>query len=123
MTTIGVLHPGAMGAAVGAALVSAGHEVIWASHDRSPQTGQRAREAGLQDVLTVEALIAQSEAVLSICPPDAAVPVALSAAGLRGTFVDANAISQDTSRRVGEIIGDAYVDGGIVGPPPVRHGT
>jgi 3-hydroxyisobutyrate dehydrogenase-like beta-hydroxyacid dehydrogenase len=123
MTTIGVLHPGAMGTAVGAALVSAGHEVIWASQDRSPQTRLRAREAGLRDVLSVEALIAESETVLSICPPDAAVQVALSAAGLGGTFVDANAISPDTSRRVGEIIGDAYVDAGIVGPPPVRDGT
>jgi 3-hydroxyisobutyrate dehydrogenase-like beta-hydroxyacid dehydrogenase len=123
MTTIGVLHPGAMGAAVGAALVSTGHQVIWASEDRSPQTCQRAREAGLRDVLSVEALIAESETVLSICPPDAAVQVALSAAGLHGTFVDANAISPDTSRRIGEIIGDAYVDAGIVGPPPVRAGT
>jgi 3-hydroxyisobutyrate dehydrogenase-like beta-hydroxyacid dehydrogenase len=123
MTTIGVLHPGAMGAAVGAALVSTGHEVIWASQDRSPQTGRRAREAGLRDVLSVEALIAESDTVLSICPPDAAVKVAFSAAGLRGTFVDANATSPETSRRVGEIIGDAYVDAGIVGPPPVRDGT
>jgi 3-hydroxyisobutyrate dehydrogenase-like beta-hydroxyacid dehydrogenase len=123
MATIGVLHPGAMGAAVGAALVSAGHEVLWASSGRSPHTIQRARAAQLRDVLSVEALIAESETVLSICPPDAAVPVARSAAGLRGRFVDANAISPDTSRRVGELIGDGYVDGGIVGPPPVRHGT
>jgi 3-hydroxyisobutyrate dehydrogenase-like beta-hydroxyacid dehydrogenase len=123
MTTIGVLHPGAMGAAVGAALVSAGHEVLWASQGRSAHTCQRAHEAGLRDVLSVETLIGESETVLSICPPDAAVQVALSAVGLHGIFVDANAISPHTSRRVGEIIGDGYVDGGIVGPPPVRDGT
>jgi len=99
MTTIGVLHPGEMGAAVGAALVSTGHDVIWASADRSQQSRQRAREAGLRDVLRVEALIAESELVLSICPPGAALQVARSAVGLRGMFVDANTISPDTSPR------------------------
>jgi 3-hydroxyisobutyrate dehydrogenase-like beta-hydroxyacid dehydrogenase len=123
MTTIGVLHPGAMGAAVGAALVSAGHEVVWASDGRSPDTRQRAREAGLRDVVSVQALTGESEFVLSICPPDAAVQVARGAVGLRGVFVDANAISPDTSRRISQIIGDGYVDAGIVGPPPARAGT
>jgi 3-hydroxyisobutyrate dehydrogenase-like beta-hydroxyacid dehydrogenase len=123
MTTIGVLHPGQMGAAVGAALVSTGHDVIWASAGRSQQSRQRARDAGLRDVVRVEALIAESEMVLSICPPDAALHVARSAIGLGGIFVDANAISPDTSVDVGEMIGDGYVDAGIIGPPPVRDGT
>jgi 3-hydroxyisobutyrate dehydrogenase-like beta-hydroxyacid dehydrogenase len=123
MTTVGVLHPGAMGAAVGAVLVSAGHDVVWASVGRSAQSRERARQAGLRDVLGVEALIATSEMVLSICPPDAALRVARSAARLGGIFVDANAISPSTSLQVREIIGDGYVDGGIIGPPPVRGGT
>jgi 3-hydroxyisobutyrate dehydrogenase-like beta-hydroxyacid dehydrogenase len=123
MTTVGVLHPGAMGAAVGAALVSAGHDVIWASGGRSAHSRERAREAGLRDVHGVEVLITTSEMVLSICPPDAAVDVARSAAGLSGIFVDANAISPATSLQIRDIIGDGYVDGGIVGPPPVRDGT
>jgi GNAT superfamily N-acetyltransferase len=123
MTTIGVLHPGAMGAAVGAVLAARGEDVIWASSGRSPQTAQRAREAGLRDVVDVEALLAHSELVLSICPPDAAIDVARSARGLSGTFLDANAVSPDASRRIGEIIGGGYVDGGIIGPPPVREGT
>jgi 3-hydroxyisobutyrate dehydrogenase-like beta-hydroxyacid dehydrogenase len=123
MTTIGVLHPGAMGAAVGGALVSTGHDVIWASAGRSQQSHKRAREAGLRDVIGVEALIAESELVLSICPPGAAVQVARSAVGLSGIFVDANAISPGTSVRLGGIIGDGYVDAGIIGPPPSRDGT
>jgi 3-hydroxyisobutyrate dehydrogenase-like beta-hydroxyacid dehydrogenase len=123
MTTIGVLHPGAMGAAVGAALLSAGHEVIWASEDRSAHSRERARQVGLRDVNSVEALISTSEMVLSICPPDAAVQVARSAAGLSGVFVDANAISPSTSLQIREIIGGGYVDGGIIGPPPVHGAT
>jgi 3-hydroxyisobutyrate dehydrogenase-like beta-hydroxyacid dehydrogenase len=123
MTTVGVLHPGAMGAAVGAALVSAGHDVIWASAGRSAHSRERAREAGLRDVHGVEALITTSEMVLSICPPDAAIDVARGAAGLSGIFVDANAISPATSLQIREIIGDGYVDGGIIGPPPMRDGT
>jgi len=101
MTTIGVLHPGEMGAAVGAALGSTGHEVIWASAGRSQQSQERAREAGLRDVVRVEALIAESEMALSICRPDAALQVARSAIGLSGIFVNANAISPDTSLHVG----------------------
>ena len=123
MTTVGVLHPGAMGAAVGAALLSAGHDVIWASRGRSADSRERALRAGLRDVNSVEALIATSEMVLSICPPDAAVQVARSAAGLSGIFVDANAISPATSLQIRELVGDKYVDGGIVGPPPKHGGT
>jgi 3-hydroxyisobutyrate dehydrogenase-like beta-hydroxyacid dehydrogenase len=123
MTTVGLLHPGAMGAAVGAALVSAGHDVIWTSEGRSAHSRERAREAGLRDVDGVQALITTSEMVLSICPPDAAIDVARSAAGLSGIFVDANAISPATSLQIRGIIGDRCVDGGIVGPPPVRDGT
>lgn len=123
MTTIGVLHPGAMGAAVGAALVAAGHDVIWVSAGRSQESRQRAQDAGLRDVGDIGALAAGSELVLSICPPDAALDTAHSVSGLRGTYLDANAISPTTSLRVGEIIGDRYVDGGIVGPPPMHAGT
>ena len=51
--TIGMLHPGAMGAALGAALVGNGHEVVWASAGRSDATRARAEAAGLVDVGTL----------------------------------------------------------------------
>ncbi len=47
-------------------------------------------------------------------------------AGLSGVFVDANAVSPATARAVGDIVtrsGARFVDGGIVGGPPTRHGT
>jgi 3-hydroxyisobutyrate dehydrogenase-like beta-hydroxyacid dehydrogenase len=118
---IGVLHPGAMGAAVAACLAEAGHDVAWASEGRSRETAARA--SGLRDVRSIGALASGCELLLSICPPHAAVDVAHSVAGFGGTYVDANAVSPQTARAIAGIIGPAYVDGGIIGPPPVRAGT
>jgi 3-hydroxyisobutyrate dehydrogenase-like beta-hydroxyacid dehydrogenase len=128
MTTIGLLHPGEMGSAVGGAARTAGALVLWASGGRSAATQKRAQDDGLQDVNTVERLIAESQVILSICPPASAVDVAQEVAsyGFGGTYVDGNAIAPDTTRDVGAIIaaaGATYVDGGIIGPPPRRPGV
>ena len=45
-TTIGLLHPGEMGAAVGQCLTAAGHRVLWVPEGRSAATRKRAAEAG-----------------------------------------------------------------------------
>ena len=50
--TIGVLHPGEMGAAVAAVLRGQGRRVVWASPGRSVETRERAEAAGLDDVGT-----------------------------------------------------------------------
>src|SRR5205807_201139 len=63
---VGLLHPGAMGAAVGAALTSSGVPVAWASSGRSAATRGRAERAGLADAGTVEALVAASDVLLCI---------------------------------------------------------
>jgi 3-hydroxyisobutyrate dehydrogenase-like beta-hydroxyacid dehydrogenase len=121
MTTIGLLHPGAMGAAVGAALTNAGREVLWASADRSDATRARAAGAALADARTVPALLGRTDVVLSICPPHAALDVAAQVAGYERVFVDANAIAPATARDVARVVEDGgatYVDGGIIGPPP-----
>lgn len=73
---IGVLHPGAMGAALGAALVGAGHEVAWCSSGRSPATASRAADAGLTDLQTLNRLLDACTTVISICPPAEAMAVA-----------------------------------------------
>jgi 3-hydroxyisobutyrate dehydrogenase-like beta-hydroxyacid dehydrogenase len=123
MATIGVLHPGQMGAEVGAALVDRGHSVLWASVGRSSESRRRADRAGLRPVEDAGVLVERCEIILSICPPDAALDVANSVEGFAGVFVDANAIAPGTSLRVREIVGADYVDGGIIGPPPARSGT
>ena len=52
MSVIGILHPGEMGAAIGAALRNEGRTVIFACAGRSDETIRRARNAGLDDVVT-----------------------------------------------------------------------
>jgi 3-hydroxyisobutyrate dehydrogenase-like beta-hydroxyacid dehydrogenase len=124
--TVGLLHPGAMGAAVGALLVRAGQTVLWASVGRSEATAKRAHEAGLQDARTVAQLVARSDLVLSIVPPHGAVETARAVGAFAGIYVDANAISPATAAEVRAIVEDAgarYVDGGIIGPPPAGEPT
>jgi 3-hydroxyisobutyrate dehydrogenase-like beta-hydroxyacid dehydrogenase len=116
---VGLLHPGEMGAAVGEDLLSVGHHVVWASAGRSPETRERAELAGLEDVGTVEGVVRRSEVILSICPPHVALEVARSVARFDGIYVDANAVSPATARE----IGGRFVDGGIIGPPPLEPGT
>jgi len=122
MRCIGLMHPGAMGASVGAAVRSNGHTVLWASAGRTASTWGRARRANLDDAGTVPELVKASEIVLSVCPPHAAEEVAHEVAhlGFTGVYVECNAISPDRTRAIQRIIEDAgahYVDGGIVGGP------
>ena len=69
------------------------------------------------------ALCEQADTVLSVCPPESAVDVAAEVAGtgFDGLYIDANAVSPETSRLISRYF-ERYVDGGIVGPPPVREG-
>ncbi len=157
-TSLGLLYPGEMGAAIGKCLTDRGYTVLWASQGRGPATAARAAAAGLTAAGTVAEVAARAEVILSVCPPHAAVAVAESAAGFRGIFVDANAVSPATARSVARIVGAAgaagegtagqstagqspagqspagqstagargtagaggaaFVDGGIIGPPP-----
>ena len=122
MTVIGLLHPGEMGSAVASALRERGHTVLWASAGRSKATAERAEHAGLEDVGEVAALCRRCEILFSICPPHAATDVARLANGFGGIYVDANAIAPETARAVAAMH-ERFVDGGIVGPPPLQQGT
>lgn len=124
---ITVLHPGQMGAAVAAAL-STRHEVAWCARDRSAATRDRAEAAGLAELGDLPAVADWSQAVVSVCPPAAAERLATEvvAAGFTGLYLDANAVSPTTTRRIATAVergGGTPVDGGIVGPPPREPGT
>jgi len=101
-----------MGALVGAA-VSA--EVLWASEGRSEATAKRAEAAGFRDVGSVDALVAASEIVLSICPPAIAEEVAaqVGATGFDGLYVEANAITPARAERIAASL-PRCVDGSVI---------
>ena len=127
MTRIGVLHPGAMGSSIAAALVAAGHQVFWLEPGRSEATRLRATQAGALP-LADESELAGLDAVVSVCPPDAADALAdtVKATGFNGMFVDANAVAPAKTQAIGNNLasaGCAFIDGGIIGPPAWQAGT
>jgi 3-hydroxyisobutyrate dehydrogenase-like beta-hydroxyacid dehydrogenase len=130
--TIGLLHPGEMGAAVGRCLAGHGYAVLWTPEGRSAASASRAESAGLTAAGGLADLVRRADIIISVCPPHAALDVARQVAAVRGRaarpggiFVDANAISPATAREVAAIVeagGAAYVDGGIIGTPPATPG-
>ncbi|WP_372404552.1 DUF1932 domain-containing protein [Streptomyces luteireticuli] len=127
MTTITLVHPGSMGAAVGAHAARSGARVLWLPAGRSAETRERARQAGFEPVDSLCQALAVSDIVLSICPPQYAEDVAedITAHAFDGVFVDANAISPERMSRIAALVtarcpGSQVVDGSIFGPPPVN---
>ena len=124
MKTVALLHPGEMGSAIGACLGGLGLRVVWASAGRSAATRSRAKAAGLEDLGALERALGVADIVLSVCPPHGALALAREVAGhgFSGVYIDANAISPATVRTIGRVVEAAeatFVDGGIIGPPPV----
>ncbi|MEU9373700.1 DUF1932 domain-containing protein [Streptomyces sp. NPDC048255] len=121
MTTITLLHPGAMGAPLASWAVTNGHTVLWVSDGRSAATRDRADKAGLTERPDLAGALRESEIVLSVCPPHAAEEVARSVAelGYTGLYVEGNAISPARLDAISSLLGPTLVlDGAIIGPPP-----
>ena len=125
-TTVGLLHPGEMGAAVGRCLAAAGPRVLWVPEGRSPASAARAAAAGLTAADSgLAGVIEQADVIISVCPPHTALDLARQVAGFGGVYTDANAVSPATAREIARIVeagGASYVDGGIIGTPPVAPG-
>ena len=122
MQRIGVLHPGEMGISLAASAINAGHKVYWLSEGRSEKTRSRAEKYGLLEINSLSLLYQTCEVVISICPPHAAEEVAraVSEAGFRGLYLDANAISPQRAIKIGQMLeanGSHFVDGGVIGGP------
>jgi 3-hydroxyisobutyrate dehydrogenase-like beta-hydroxyacid dehydrogenase len=123
--TIAVIAPGAMGAAVAARLVENGADVITTLSGRSQASAKRAAEAGMRAVSDTE--IPSADLILSIVPPSDALGLAerlspvLRSSIRKPLYVDCNAVSPETAKRVGGVIaetGSPFADGGIIGGPP-----
>ncbi|MGD9049313.1 MAG: NAD(P)-binding domain-containing protein, partial [Anaerolineae bacterium] len=124
---LGILHPGNMGISIAASAQNSGCEVYWASDGRSEQTRQRAEEFSLLDAHTLENLCRTCSVIVSVCPPHAAEEVAEQVLAQRYArlYVDANAISPQRARQIGQEMADAgvaFVDGGIIGGPAWEPG-
>ena len=127
MTVAAIIAQGAMGSAVGRQLVQAGVTVTTVLDGRGPASVERARQAGMQAATWAD--MAEADFFLSILPPDQAMALAqrlapvLAASASKPVYVDCNAVSPDTAARIGEVVaatGAAYVDAGIIGPPPAE---
>uniref|UniRef100_UPI002F911C46 DUF1932 domain-containing protein n=1 Tax=Streptomyces virginiae TaxID=1961 RepID=UPI002F911C46 len=122
--TVGILHPGSMGAAVAACAAANATGVLWCAAGRSNASAARAAQFGLTSVATLSELLDRSDIVISLCPPAAAEDLARDVAehGFTGVYVEANAINPERTKRIAELLEPAasVVDGGVVGSPPVR---
>ncbi|MBA2808010.1 NAD(P)-dependent oxidoreductase [Streptomyces sp. KM273126] len=123
-STIGLLHPGSMGAAFGAQLRARGHIVLWCPDGRSDTTRRRAERAGLEGAALPE-LVSRSDVLLSLGPPAAAEETAGQVAELgmseAGTiYVDANAVSPSRVVSIADRLAPMpVIDAAVVGSPPV----
>ncbi|MFF2517884.1 DUF1932 domain-containing protein [Streptomyces sp. NPDC058086] len=126
--TVGILHPGSMGAAVAACAAANAARVLWCTEGRSPASAARAEQFGLEPVATLPELLDQADTVISLCPPAAAEELAAEVAshGFGGWYVDANAINPERMRRIEDLLtphAKAVIDGGVVGSPPIGSKT
>ncbi|TFK48615.1 6-phosphogluconate dehydrogenase C-terminal domain-like protein [Heliocybe sulcata] len=124
---IAVVAAGAMGAAVGKRLTSAGCTVFTTLEGRSSGTRKRAEDAGMQDA-TLSHIAKNADWVLSILPPSEAYAFAKSFLEVYPSgqtrevgFADCNAVSTGTIKRIRDLFegtGIKFIDAGIIGGPP-----
>jgi len=124
---VGVISMGAMGAAVTRVMVRAGDRVVTTMQGRSARTTAAATAAGAEILTTLADVVAESDVLWSLVPPDAAVAFAAAVgdatrvAGRSPVFVDGNSIAPATLERVEAAAGlesSHVVDLSIIGPPP-----
>ena len=123
---VAIVAAGNMGAGLGRRLTEHGVKVVTLLTGRSPASHARAAEAGMIGV-SPETLV-EADLLLSIVPPANALAFAeqtafaLKSARRKPVFVDCNAVSPATVRHIHAVIaatGAEFVDGGIIGFPPV----
>ncbi|MEU5971962.1 MULTISPECIES: NAD(P)-dependent oxidoreductase [Streptomyces griseus group] len=125
--TVGILHPGSMGAAVAACAATNAAAVLWCETGRSTASAARAARFGLAPVAQLTELLDRSDIVISLCPPAGAEDLARDVAehSFAGVYVEANAINPERAQRIAALLepGATVVDGGVVGSPPVAGKT
>jgi len=125
---VGVLHPGALGGALGKAIAEAGDTPISCLRGRSATTRERALAANFVVVPSLDELARDSDIVISLVPPARALEVALCFAACADqyadsarmpTFIDANSVAARTKKHIADIlstVGVSCLDGAFLGP-------
>ena len=114
--TIGIVSPGAMGSAVGAAYAAGGARVLATVAGRSARTRELAAAAGLGLRPRLDDVVRHADVVLSIVPPEHALAVAdeLGASARRvdsdPLVADLNAIAPATAREVATLLAGSGLD-------------
>lgn len=121
-TTVGLLYPGEMGAAVARVLRGGGIAVVTTLRGRAARTAERCAEANIEVLDSMADVACIANVVLSLVPPAAAMDVAepyaavshLAPAG--AIYVDANSTGPDLSRAIAaKLKRVSFVDGAING--------
>lgn len=116
-----------MGQAIATVLLQHHLRVVAALNHRSNRTRLLATEAGIQDVGSLERLVNESDIILSVLVPSAAVQVGhqvaevIAKVGKPVLYADCNAIAPHKAIAINQLIRDAggqFVDAAIIGPPP-----
>jgi 3-hydroxyisobutyrate dehydrogenase-like beta-hydroxyacid dehydrogenase len=116
-----------MGSAVGAAYRAGGSRAVATVAGRSVRKRGLAERAGLELLPDLDAVVADSDVVLSIVPPGeagataAAIAAAAGRTGSHPLVADWNAVAPATVRELDQLLAEAgleLVDGSISGGPP-----
>ena len=130
VTTIAILMPGDMGHGCALVFQQNGFRVVTCLAGRSQRTKNLAKKAGLEIMPSLSALVETADLILSIIPPEYAVKqathvaAAMKAVGTYPDYVDCNAISPATAKKVADTfdgLAANFVDGGIIGLNPVKE--
>jgi putative dehydrogenase len=123
---VAIVAPGEMGSFIGRTLRAHGVEVVTSLAGRGAASAARAAQEGFMVAPDDDSLVAQSQLLLSVVPPDAAAGLAqrfapaLVRAAHKPVYVDCNAVSPESARGIADIVGPtgaAFVDACLFGGP------
>ena len=127
MKNITLMSPGEMGSPIAKCIIKSGINVMSPLKNRSSQTVERAKKYGIEDSISLENSIMNSDLIISILVPDAAEDLAKEVSNLSKKldkeiiFADLNAISPETVKKMNSSMSETkvkFIDGGIIGGPP-----
>jgi 3-hydroxyisobutyrate dehydrogenase-like beta-hydroxyacid dehydrogenase len=130
LNCIAILMPGDMGHGCATVFRQHGMRVITCLNGRSQRTRTLAKKAGLVDMPTLGDVMQTADLILSILPPEYAVQqaqeaaTAMKAAKAYPDYVDCNAISPTTTKKVAsafDYMPVNFIDGGLIGLNPVKE--